>query len=70
MGNKKDNTVYSEEKIKLALKCKFELNMSLAEISLRTDIPKEYLRKLVQGKKRNTLVMDYLLNSDLDKLNF
>jgi len=70
MGNKKDNIIYSEEKINLALKCKFELNMPLAEISLRTDIPKEYIRKLVQGKKRNNIVMNYLLNSNIDKLDF
>lgn len=70
MKNKKDNTIYAEDKIRLALKCKFELNMPLAEISLMTDIPKEYIRKLVQGKKRNDIVMTYLLNSDIDKLNF
>jgi hypothetical protein len=70
MTNKKDNVIYSEDKIKLALKCKFELNMSLKEISLRTDIPKEYIRKLLQGKKRNALVMEYLLNNKLDNLDF
>jgi hypothetical protein len=70
MKNKKNNIVYSEEKVKLALKYKFELNMPLEEISLATDLPKEYIRKLVQGKKRNKLVMDYILNSNLDKLNF
>ena len=70
MKDKKDNIIYSEDKIKLALKCKFEYNMPLAEISLKTDIPKEYIRKLVQGKKRNALVMDYLLNNNLDNLDF
>lgn len=70
MKDKNDNSTYSESKIKKALKLKFEENLSLIEISLATDIPKEYIRKLVQGKIRNDLVMEYLLKNDFKKLDF
>ena len=70
MKDKNDNSTYSESKIKKALKLKFEENLSLTEISLATDIPKEYIRKLVQGKIRNDLVMEYLLKNDFKKLDF
>ena len=70
MKDKNDNSTYSESKIKKALKVKFEENLSLTEISLATDIPKEYIRKLVQGKIRNDLVMEYLLKNDFKKLDF
>jgi hypothetical protein len=70
MKDKNNNSTYSDKKIKKALKLKFEDNLSLTEISLATDIPKEYIRKLVQGKIKNDMVMEYLLKSDFKKLDF
>lgn len=70
MNRKKDNVVYTEKQIKKALKLKFEDNLPLSEISEKTDIPQEYIRKLVQGKLRKDLVIGYLLKSDNKKLDF
>lgn len=70
MNKKKDNTVYSDKQIKEALILKFENNLSLSDISEITNIPQEYIRKLVQGKLRKDLVMDYLLHIDNKKLDF
>jgi len=70
MNKKKDNIVYSDKQIKEALILKFENNLSLSDISGITNIPQEYIRKLVQGKLRKDLVMDYLLHIDNKKLDF